>query len=62
MKNLSQSNLHLVNPHFHQTILDAWAAGEDVPYGVIYLSDPKIPLTEAELSHTRELNNKYHWE
>ena len=57
MNILGKDQLHLVKPMFRKMVQAAWDRGEDVPYGVVLLSDE--PPTEAELVRTREVAKKY---
>jgi len=54
---LSTSDLDKVAPKFRQMVLDAWAKGEAVPYGVIYLSDR--PPTPEEIEFSKELEKMF---
>ena len=60
MKLLQKEDLNLVKPSLRKTVQEAWDKGEDVPYGVIYLSND--PLPESVIKRAKELNEKYHWE
>ena len=60
MRNLKRDELHLVKPKFQQMVLDAWQRNEEVPYGIITVSDQ--PASEADLKRVGELNAKYKWE
>lgn len=60
MRNLKRNELHLVKPKFQNIVLAAWSRGEDVPYGIIAVSD-KLP-TDVDLKRVGELNRKYKWE
>ena len=53
MKYLKKSDLNLVKPKFRQKVLDAWAAGEQVPHSVIYLSD--APPTQKDIDYAKKL-------
>jgi hypothetical protein len=54
MKTLEREDINKVRPKFRQLVLDAWKKGEEVPYGVIYLSD--APLTEEDIAWARSLS------
>ena len=60
MRYLQHNELHLVKPKFQQMVIDAWNKNENVPYGVIALSD-QLPSDE-DIKRTRELANQYGWE
>ncbi len=47
MKLLQREDIDKVRPKFRDSVLEAWDRGEDVPYGVIYLSD--APLTQEDI-------------
>jgi hypothetical protein len=53
MKVLLREDLDKVKPKFRQMVQTAWERGEEVPYGVIYLSDAK--LTEADIKWANKL-------
>lgn len=59
-KFLQRDQLHLVKPKFRKTVEEAWANGEDVPYGYVYLSDREP--TKEEIEHAAQLNKLYKWE
>ena len=61
MKLLKKSDLKKVKPAFRKIARDCLNRGEKVPYSIIHLADPKIPLTKAELEHIYELNQVYKW-
>lgn len=54
---LKKDQLHLVKPKFRKMVEDAWGNGEEVPYGVVCLSDKE--LTTDELKQIHELNEIY---
>jgi hypothetical protein len=45
---LEKSDLNLVKPKFQKMVLDAWERDENVPYGVMYLSD--APITQGDIN------------
>lgn len=59
MSLLQKDQIHLVNPRFREMVINAWSNNEDVPFGVIFLSD-YIP-TETDSCKVRELILKYKW-
>lgn len=42
-------------------VQEAWNKGEEVPYGVLYLVEPK-DLTEKDIQRAKELCKQYGWE
>lgn len=52
-KFLSREDLEKVEPQFREMVEEAWENGEDVPYGVIFLSNR--PLTEREKARGAEI-------
>jgi type II secretory pathway component PulM len=48
MKNLAHTDLLKVHPRLRPMVLQAWAAGEDVPAGVKYISFKKPTAKEIE--------------
>jgi hypothetical protein len=57
MKLLEKKDINLVKPKFKDMVLDAWKRKEDVPYGVIYLSD--APLTRKEIKRAKEVIKQF---
>jgi hypothetical protein len=62
MKYLKKSQINQVKPHWRKFVRAAWRRGEKVPWGVIFLADPKFSLTKAEIEHISDLNEKFQWE
>jgi hypothetical protein len=52
---LQKEQLHLVSPKFRKMVSDAWDRGENVPYGVIYLSE--VPPTPEDIEWVHKLVN-----
>jgi hypothetical protein len=52
MKLLDRKDIDKVRPKFQPLVLEAWKNGEDVPYGVTYLSD--APLTEKDIEWAKK--------
>ncbi len=59
-KFLKRNQLKLVPSKFRRLVKMAWGNGNDVPYGVVYLSDDEY--TQEEIDYCHRLNNKYKWE
>jgi hypothetical protein len=59
MKYLQKEHLYLVSSKFHSIIQDVWSNGEEVPLGMIYVSD-QVP-TEKDVLRARELAIQYNW-
>jgi hypothetical protein len=53
MKYLKKSDLNKVHPKFRQTAQTDLENGEDVPYGVVYLTDRKP--SKKEIEHVKKL-------
>ncbi len=53
MKILQKDQLDLVRPKFREMVQKAWNNNEDVPYGVVLLSDE--PPTEEDIARVKEL-------
>jgi hypothetical protein len=49
MKYLQKNDINLVKPKFRKMVQEAWDRGEDVPYGVIYLSDRETDAKDIEI-------------
>jgi hypothetical protein len=52
MKALDRKDIDQVRPKFLAMVEDAWKRGEEVPYGVTYLSD--APITEKYIAWARK--------
>lgn len=53
MKILQREDIDQVRPKFRQLVLDAWKKGEEVPHGVVYLSD--APPTKKDIEWAKSL-------
>lgn len=59
MKYLQKKDINEVDPFWRKTVKEAWKNGEDVPHGVIYLTNPKTtPLTKDDIEWSRKLAKK----
>jgi len=64
-KCLQQKDLKKVKPKFRKMVLDTWKRGENVPYGVTYLSDAPISKEDEQwlqvlVKNLHELNDEEH--
>jgi hypothetical protein len=57
MKTLKKEDIDKVDPKFRNMVLDVWKNGEEVPYGVVYLSSE--PPTEEEMAWVNWIVKKY---
>jgi hypothetical protein len=57
MNILKKEDIDKVDPKFRDMVLDAWKNGEEVPYGVVYLSSE--PPTEEEMAWANWIVKKY---
>lgn len=56
MNILKREDIDKVRPKFKNMVLDAWNRGEDVPCGVIYLSDE--PPTKEDMEWANKIIKK----
>jgi hypothetical protein len=57
MKVLERKDINKVKLKFQIAVLEAWKRGEEVPYGVIHLSD--APLTEKDIEWAKKNIEKF---
>lgn len=58
MKNyLTIEELYLAKPKFRKIVLEAWARGESVPYGITAVSDE--PISDQEFLRMQNAIKKY---
>jgi hypothetical protein len=59
MKTLQKCDINLVKPEFRKMVELAWAKGQKVPYGVIYLSDTTPTNEDISWANEAIKSNKF---